>query len=276
MSYRSDAIDGIIWIILTTCCRCTLFMTLLNENNITNNKYSKVVHRSIPTSNRNSAASCVQLPRLYIVLFLHQTATLLHWLVQWKCCISFYSYIKPQLRRESLLSDRRCISFYSYIKPQPLARNHRFSSVVYRSIPTSNRNIRRSVETTSTLYIVLFLHQTATALCDGGLKLGCISFYSYIKPQLRLERSALAQSCISFYSYIKPQLLQSGRHKRRRCISFYSYIKPQLWVRRTEYSACCISFYSYIKPQLHSQATSENILLYIVLFLHQTATFLMS
>ena len=57
---------------------------------------------------------------------------------------------------------------------------------------------------------------------------GCISFDSYIKPQLYKDENGKTQSCISFDSYIKPQLdeiLQSGGYC---CISFDSYIKPQL------------------------------------------------
>ena len=34
--------------------------------------------------------------------------------------------------------------------------------VVYRSIPTSNRNYPQAKDCVGTLYIVLFLHQTAT------------------------------------------------------------------------------------------------------------------
>ena len=78
----------------------------------------------------------------------------------------------------------RCISFYSYIKPQLKDDHGRTQNVVYRSIPTSNRNdswslrvrlkvVYRSIPTSNRnersgrsqirkLYIVLFLHQTAT------------------------------------------------------------------------------------------------------------------
>ena len=41
--------------------------------------------------------------------------------------------------------------------------------------------------------------------------IGCISFDSYIKPQLSAAPSALVPSCISFDSYIKPQLLDVQR-----------------------------------------------------------------
>ena len=168
----------------------------------------------------------------------------------------------------------RCISFYSYIKPQPGVKAVNPFQVVYRSIPTSNRNFRVLGLFQRVLYIVLFLHQTATVINDvpDGEKLyivlflhqtatlrngyrtmyGCISFYSYIKPQLISSNAFSRSCCISFYSYIKPQLQELGMLTWLRCISFYSYIKPQLCVPPVMSAVCCISFYSYIKPQPYS------------------------
>ena len=123
-------------------------------------------------------------PRLYIVLFLHQTATLLHPGCCISCCISFYSYIKPQPNPTSPEVVRGCISFYSYIKPQLQPSLEMLFAVVYRSIPTSNRNLYKGDEKTRELYIVLFLHQTATQRSRTKSSRRCISFYSYIKPQL--------------------------------------------------------------------------------------------
>ena len=165
-----------------------------------------VVYRSIPTSNRNQCRLYDFYYELYIVLFLHQTATAAAISCIRLSCISFYSYIKPQPKRNALGLVLRCISFYSYIKPQPKPSIFYTCIVVYRSIPTSNRNIRRErydrVElyivlflhqtatfpfggcTNRTLYIVLFLHQTATVTSPVANSPGCISFYSYIKPQL--------------------------------------------------------------------------------------------
>ena len=67
---------------------------------------------------------------LYIVLFLHQTATALISQHVQECCISFYSYIKPQ----------HCILYVILL------------SVVYRSIPTSNRN-NSGITSTSSLVV---------------------------------------------------------------------------------------------------------------------------
>mgnify|MGYP000948972493 CR=1 FL=1 len=56
-------------------------------------------------------------------------------------CISFDSYIKPQLVILLMLSYVRCISFDSYIKPQLLVWILLKSIVVYLLTPTSNHNI---------------------------------------------------------------------------------------------------------------------------------------
>ena len=77
---------------------------------------------------------------LYIVLFLHQTTTYLSGRGSLLCCISYYSYIKPQLVLLLSITLIRCISYYSYIKPQRLSLLPFFRYVVYRTIPTSNHN----------------------------------------------------------------------------------------------------------------------------------------
>ena len=121
-------------------------------------------------------------------------------------CISLYSYIKPQLMKRKLYLFIGCISLYSYIKPQPELQRFQILSVVYPYIPTSNRNykkcifltplvvypyiptsnrnISKLVATVSALYILIFLHQTATWDPRNCVRPGCISLYSYIKPQL--------------------------------------------------------------------------------------------
>ena len=55
-----------------------------------------VVYRTIPTSNHNFEDSGLSIFELYIVLFLHQTTTAPNRYCQTPCCISYYSYIKPQ------------------------------------------------------------------------------------------------------------------------------------------------------------------------------------
>ena len=143
------------------------------------------------------------------------------------------------------------------------------------------------------LYIFWFLHQTTTYWRIRYIKLRCISFDSYIKPQLLISNIRRNDSCISFDSYIKPQ--RHGIHTATslRCISFDSYIKPQPIMAWRLHRVCCISFDSYIKPQLsmhiylrcrvvylliptsnHNQHTDKHqpTQLYIFWFLHQTTT----
>ena len=78
-----------------------------------------VVYRTIPTSNHNTADTLSSSGELYIVLFLHQTTT----------------------RQTLIMNPQSCISYYSYIKPQLLENNSFYQNVVYRTIPTSNHNV---------------------------------------------------------------------------------------------------------------------------------------
>ena len=164
-----------------------------------------------------------------------------------------------------------CISFDSYIKPQQTLDMMHIEDVVYLLNPTSNHNSMSSWRTCGMLYIFWILHQTTTTLLMSLYFIRCISFESYIKPQLLCFSGLCLERCISFESYIKPQ------HR-------YHYT---LW------ATCCISFESYIKPQPKglfpfvsdvvyllnptsnhnpSPSTLEYQRLYIFWILHQTTT----
>ena len=128
-------------------------------------------------------------------------------------CISFDSYIKPQLPSGDYPSIDGCISFDSYIKPQRVARlfkstivvylliptsNHNWAReeynltpVVYLLIPTSNHNYSQLWKYFDSLYIFWFLHQTTTSLAPVPSDSSCISFDSYIKPQLLNQKTLL-------------------------------------------------------------------------------------
>ena len=106
-------------------------------------------------------------------------------------CISYYSYIKPQLLMDAIGGNRSCISYYSYIKPQQTLASRVRQQVVYRTIPTSNHNHDGYLLVFLALYIVLFLHQTTTYRCAISLGACCISYYSYIKPQLEIILCAI-------------------------------------------------------------------------------------
>ena len=128
-----------------------------------------------------------------------------------------------------------------------LANNFR---VVYLLIPTSNHNSTMIILTSCMLYIFWFLHKTTTPKLYLLFSFSCISFDSYIKPQLSFWTIFRSESCISFDSYIKPQREHQTSFGDNCCISFDSYIKPQLATALRYRSISCISFDSYIKPQL--------------------------
>ena len=257
---------------------------------------------------------------LYIFWLLHQTTTLKRLLRLLRCCISFDSYIKPQLIWVLLLVNiccisfdsyikpqlpsaftylgECCISFDSYIKPQPNVSSMQIAPVVYLLTPTSNHNCAKHLYMLVTvvylltptsnhndeylpslqhvLYIFWLLHQTTTCCEIVKLYISCISFDSYIKPQLVIELDAWFAGCISFDSYIKPQPLNNSSvlqyvvylltpTSNHNCVPahivrYKLYIFWLLHQTTTNYitslkTLCCISFDSYIKPQLrHSFA----------------------
>ena len=124
---------------------------------------------------------------LYIVLFLHQTTTEY-------CAIAF------------LLC---CISYYSYIKPQQSFNGTNNINVVYRTIPTSNHNCLTVAEVFIGLYIVLFLHQTTTSYQPAHIRTLLYIVLFLHQTTTRDERDIAARRCISYYSYIKPQQRRS-------------------------------------------------------------------
>ena len=123
---------------------------------------ARVVYRSFPTSNHNDSVIGLNIKELYIVRFLHQTTTTDSINVNLSSCISFVSYIKPQLKHLKVFGTVRCISFVSYIKPQLMLPSILRKTVVYRSFPTSNHNSNFVAGDVVSLYIVRFLHQTTT------------------------------------------------------------------------------------------------------------------
>ena len=79
-------------------------------------------------------------------------------------CISLYSYIKPQLALSGVFLG---LAVYPYIPTSN--RNSctsllRATQAVYPYIPTSNRNLLTGLMAALRLYILIFLHQTATSL----------------------------------------------------------------------------------------------------------------
>ena len=77
-------------------------------------------------------------------------------------CLSSCSYIKPQPVTWVEVNETRCLSSCSYIKPQQFDGLGYQAVVVYHLVPTSNHNTSLSVGVETSLFIILFLHQTTT------------------------------------------------------------------------------------------------------------------
>ena len=193
----------------TILCSCISFDSYIKPQPI--GEYgtsSYVVYLLTPTSNHNRKEVQIEYETLYIFWLLHQTTTAKVSGSTGEGCISFDSYIKPQPAPSPIYEVSRCISFDSYIKPQlnrcadifesvvyllTPTSNHNWrvlfieeSLVVYLLTPTSNHNLSYTRIKHKELYIFWLLHQTTTAADTYGKQFGCISFDSYIKPQLGL------------------------------------------------------------------------------------------
>ena len=256
------------------CPRCCIsFESYIKPQPELRDRQAKhVVYLLNPTSNHNVRYQQSILIALYIFWLLHQTTTSRQTISNYIGCISFDSYIKPQLTEPFL-----CLF-----------------TVVYLLTPTSNHNIQSINNSLYLLYIFWLLHQTTTvALCSITMP-SCISFDSYIKPQPLLGAGANGGGCISFDSYIKPQQSGSPIALSWSCISFDSYIKPQ---RIPEQRIWCSVVYLLTPTSNHNLShrftewasvvylltptSNHNIdlaytgmhLLYIFWLLHQTTTY---
>ena len=122
--------------------------------------------------------------KVFICLFLHQTTTYRPLGSSPSGCLSVYSYIKPQLSGDCI-----AVNFGVYLSIPTSNHNSLVLLTfeckgVYLSIPTSNHNSRLSPLASSSVFICLFLHQTTTHRPSLSAGPGCLSVYSYIKPQL--------------------------------------------------------------------------------------------
>ena len=120
-------------------------------------------------------------------------------------CISYYSYIKPQL-----LHKFSTVIFVVY-RTIPTS-NHNFLVcitmllyVVYRTIPTSNHNVGELFPVEGELYIVLFLHQTTTLPLSANHRTALYIVLFLHQTTTRFLLEMWKYGCISYYSYIKPQ-----------------------------------------------------------------------
>ena len=209
-----------------------------------------VVYLLIPTSNHNPSNFYLFRYKLYIFWFLHQTTTIRNSNNKLDSCISFDSYIKPQLYKG-------LINLYL---------------VVYLLIPTSNHNQSQKYHDSMMLYIFWFLHQTTTLMLHRIFSTELYIFW-FLHQTTTYSLSATEQRrCISFDSYIKPQLNDEQGAEGE---------VVYLLIPTSNHNSCLQ--YLTISPLyifwfLHQTTTPYNaslcnVELYIFWFLHQTTTY---
>ena len=186
---------------------------------------------------------------LYIFWFLHQTTTYAEIGLPWMGCISFDSYIKPQLSHTAMVISESCISFDSYIKPQPrklqveiqkccisfdsyIKPQHAESAkllqlVVYLLIPTSNHNALSGDLSILALYIFWFLHQTTTKARRRAMRERLYIFWFLHQTTTEIVFWKFGGMLYIFWFLHQTTTFDSPALARECCISFDSYIKPQ-------------------------------------------------
>ena len=178
-------------------------------------------------------------------------------------CISFDSYIKPQLTQLRNVIAGCCISFDSYIKPQLVSQPKRMRPVVYLLTPTSNHNTQGTHGVIDALYIFWLLHQTTTPPLPPAGRLGCISFDSYIKPQL-LVLYIVSITVVYLLTPTSNHNHLSSNLFRYSLYIFWLLHQTTTFFLMVQHFHGCISFDSYIKPQLGSSSYKKLVVVYLL------------
>ena len=186
---------------------------------------------------------------LYIFWFLHQTTTLLVSGLHFPGCISFDSYIKPQL----LVSKLHKIAVVYLLIP---TSNHNITqtdmfwrSVVYLLIPTSNHNHKNVEKADKPLYIFWFLHQTTTldAHNRGTSKL---YIFWFLHQTTTMSQWQLAKSALYIFWFLHQTTTYNIMLRNLEVLYIFWFLHQTTTRFRPLYGRWrCISFDSYIKPQ---------------------------
>ena len=186
-------------------------------------------------------------------------------------CISFDSYIKPQLSMTTPNCTVCCISFDSYIKPQQGPLPTRSVAVVYLLIPTSNHNapIKRKqyplvvyllIPTSNhngcpayvLKYMVVYLlipTSNHNATLGAVVAIGVV--YLLI-PTSNHNSCSSAGLCISLYIFWFLHQTTTMIASLSKCLMLYIFWFLHQTTTGISSTLChtrCISFDSYIKPQ---------------------------
>ena len=208
---------------------------------------------------------------LYYIVSLHQTTTYSRQKDLALCCIISFLYIKPQ--------------------PSPHANN--WCVVVLYRFSTSNHNITKILWHPLTLYYIVSLHQTTTAVLLGQNNNGCIISFLYIKPQqvtvlLGMLRVVLYRFSTSNHnvdyrstSFAKVVLYRFSTSNHNQAAANAYALKVVLYRFSTSNHNWAICVFFKLRVVLYRFSTSNHncqccqvlqISLYYIVSLHQTTT----
>ena len=207
---------------------------------------------------------------LYIFWILHQTTTAVKQVPFSYCCISFESYIKPQLDAYKERQNRVVYLLNPTSNHNPIEVPHWKDEVVYLLNPTSNHNFVLIIHILVKLYIFWILHQTTTVKEHWKYNEELYIFWILHQTTTCPYNPTSGCRCISFESYIKPQpfawsFLRVGvvyllnptsnhnavalKRTQNRLYIFWILHQTTTLPASRRSTDGCISFESYIKPQ---------------------------
>ena len=259
-----------LWYYIHSCC-ISFDSYIKPQRPIGSRSLRAVVYLLIPTSNHNRKKLDDFIDVLYIFWFLHQTTTVERIDVQLIRLYIFWFLHQTTTAACCNSLRNRCISFDSYIKPQLLSDAMFSTSVVYLLIPTSNHNPSFQGAPFVTLYIFWFLHQTTTKESPSKIVCCCISFDSYIKPQ---QSVTIINPILVVYLLIPT----SNHNIVDMCQTPWRVVYLLIPTSNHNPSIRTVAWKQlYIFWFLHQTTTmdingNKEILLYIFWFLHQTTT----
>ena len=143
------------------------------------------------------------------------------------CCISFDSYIKPQLWRSQAFIVYSCISFDSYIKPQLLGLSIGIVLVVYLLIPTSNHN-EWCTDNTKQLVVYLLIPTSNHNRFRGASGRRKVVYLLIPTSNHNVRCLAISAARLYIFWFLHQTTTPiADVYALEGCISFDSYIKPQ-------------------------------------------------
>ena len=172
-------------------------------------KFGDVVYHLVPTSNHNRKTEISNNYKLFIILFLHQTTTVLFgWFVIVVLFIILFLHQTTTHAWSACNYGQLFIILFLHQTTTPAGsvRPHRpLFIILFLHQTTTPRSMSFS---TAWLFIILFLHQTTTLVVSVDRLDSCLSSCSYIKPQ------PIAANLLVISKILRFWLLRNGRAGR--------------------------------------------------------------